>query len=178
MQLQSVKEITMPHRMDSIISKGAGKVKGVIARLDGLVGVFKTLAGQHGEVVALMKKLQDKPEKKSELWPDIRRELLSHERGELREVYPVLRLRPETADLADQHALEASELEGLIDQIDAAADRGWTLIFDDLVEAVTQHAEEEEKRIFPKAQKVIGDKMARELEPKFLAAKKQAAAAV
>ncbi|TMQ13574.1 MAG: hypothetical protein E6J90_28220 [Deltaproteobacteria bacterium] len=70
-----------------MISKGAGKVKGVKARLDGLVGVFKTLAEQHGEVKVLLKRLQDKPEKKPELWPEIRRELLSHERGELRVVY-------------------------------------------------------------------------------------------
>lgn len=77
----------MPNRMDSMISKGAGMVKAVKARLEGLVGVFKTLAEQHGEVAALLKRLQHSPDKRSELWPEIRRELLSHERAELREVY-------------------------------------------------------------------------------------------
>jgi hemerythrin superfamily protein len=162
--------------MDSIMSKGAGKMKGVKARLDGLVGVFQTLAEQHGEVSALLKRLQDKPEKKLELWPEIRRELLSHERGEMREVYPVLRANPATRVLAEHHDQEASEMEALIGQIDIASSEAWPPLFDQLVDAVLRHADEEEKAIFPKAQDALGHQVARELEPRFLAAKKQAAA--
>src|SRR5262249_48663483 len=106
MQSNGVKEIAMPNRMDSMLSKGGGMMKGVKARLEGLTGVFRTLAEQHGEVAAMLKRLQSKPEKKAELWPEIRRELLSHERGEIREVYPVLRQHVQTRALAEHHDQE------------------------------------------------------------------------
>ena len=166
----------MPNRMDSMISKGAGMVKAVKARLEGLVGVFKTLAEQHGEVAALLKRLQHSPDKRSELWPEIRRELLSHERAELREVYPVLRQYGETRVLAEHHDQEASELESLIQRLDLITTDDWRPLFDQLVETVLHHANEEEEKIFPNAQDAIGHDAARELEQRFLSAKKQIAA--
>jgi len=163
----------MPNRLDSMLSKGAGMVKGVKARLEGLTGVFKTLAEQHGEVTAMLKRLQSKPEKKAELWPEIRRELLSHERGEVREVYPVLRQHVQTRALAEHHDQEAAEMERLIERLDTATADDWRSLFDQLTDAVIHHANEEENNIFPKAQEAIGDKAAKELEPRFLAAQKQ-----
>ena len=165
----------MPNRMDSMMSKGAGVMKGVKARLDGLVGVFRTLAEQHAEVSTLLKRLQDKPEKRSELWPEIRRELLSHERGEIREVYPVLRQHVATRALAEHHDQEAADLERLIERLDMATADDWLPLYDQLVDTVIQHAGEEETAIFPKALEAIGDKQAKELDARFLAAKKQAA---
>jgi hemerythrin superfamily protein len=158
-----------------MMSKGAGMMKGVKARLDGLVGVFKTLAEQHGEVSAMLRRLQGKPEKKTELWPDIRRELLSHERAEMREVYPVLRQRVETRALAEHHDQEAAEMERLIERIDMAPADAWRALYDQLVDAVLHHANEEEAEIFPKAQQAIGEQAAKDLDARFLAAKKQAA---
>jgi hemerythrin superfamily protein len=172
------KEIPMPNRIESIMAKGAGKVKGVKARLEGLVGVFRTLAEQHGEVKVLLKHLQDDPDRRSQLWPEIRRELLSHERGELREVYPVMREHPQLMELALHHDEEAADLENLIDDIEAAGDVDWQPLYDQLVDMVNHHAQEEEKHIFPKAQKVIGDKLTEELDARFLAAKRQIALAV
>lgn len=164
----------MSSRIDSIMAKGVGKVKGVKARLDKLVGVFKTLAEEHGAVSALMKRLQERPEKKPELWPEIRRELLSHERGEMRAVYPVLREHPQMRALTEQHAQQAGEMENLIDEIDAAEAADWRKLYAQLVDAVVRHVKLEEKDIFPKAQKTIGEKTAKELEAKFLAVKKSA----
>ncbi len=163
----------MPNRMDSMLSKGAGVMKGVKARLEGLTGVFKTLAEQHGEVTAMLKRLQSKPEKQAELWPEIRRELLSHERGEVREVYPVLRQHVQTRALAEHHDQEAAEMERLIERIDTATAADWRPLFDQLVDTVIRHANQEESDIFPKAQEAIGAQAAKDLEPRFLAAKKQ-----
>lgn len=167
----------MSIRMDSIISKGAGMVKGVKARLEGLVGVFMTLSEQHAEAKVLLKRLQDNPDRKGELWPEIRRALLSHERGEMRDVYPLLREHAETRALAEHHDEEAGDLERLIGKIDAA-DGDWRAIFDQLVTAVMQHAEEEERNIFPKAQKVLGDKQVKALTDRYLETQKQLADAV
>ena len=163
----------MSNRMDSMISKGAGMMKGVKARLEGLTGVFKTLAEQHGEAAAMMKRLQSKPEKKAELWPEIRRTLLSHERGEIREVYPVLRQHVQTRSLAEHHDQEAAEMERMIERIDVAVADEWRPLFDQLVETVIHHADEEENDIFPKAQEAIGDQTTKDLEARYLAAQKQ-----
>lgn len=170
----------MPNRMDSIISKGTGAAKAVEARLHGLVGVFKVLSEQHGEVSALLKRVKSDPSKRAELWPKIRQELMSHEKGELREVYPVLREQAATRALADRHQTEADELSAQIDRIHALemASSEWGRQFDRLIELVENHVREEEHDIFPKAQEAIGADRAKEIEPRFLAAKKQLAAVV
>lgn len=167
----------MPSSMDTMIAKGTGAVKSVEARLHGLTGVFKTLAEQHGEVGALLKRVKADADKRADLWPKIRMELISHEKGELREVYPVLRELPETRALADRHEAEASELSSLIDRINMTptASEEWGRFFEQLVTMVESHVEEEENDIFPQAQKAIGPDRAKELEPKFLATKKQIA---
>lgn len=169
----------MPNRMDSLISTGMGKMKGVKARLEGLTGVFRTLAEQHGEVIALMERVRSNADKRTDLWPTIRKELLSHERGEVREVFPVLREYDETRQLADHHDEEASEMEALIDQLDAAdiQSDAWGETFRQLLDIVRHHANEEEDQIFPAAQRVIGEPRAKQLETTFLQAKKKIAEA-
>ena len=164
----------MSNRIDSIVTRGASTVKGVKARFDKLVGVFNMLAEQHGAVSALMRCLQDRPEKKSDLWPEIRRELLTHEHGEICAVYPVLHDYGEMRPLVEQHAQEAGEMESLIDEIDAAQAEDWRPLYDQLVDAVRHHVELEETTIFPKAQQAIGDFVAKALEAKFLMAKNSA----
>jgi hemerythrin superfamily protein len=167
----------MPNRMDSILSKGAGVVKGLEARLHGLVGVFKTLSEQHGEAGALLKRVQGDPDKRSELWPKIRQTLVSHEKAELAEVYPVLREYPELRPLADRHEAEAGQLSTLIERIQATAmsTGTWTQLFEQLCDLVTQHVNEEQNQIFPRAQDVIGAARAEQIGPMFLATQKQIA---
>jgi hemerythrin superfamily protein len=166
--------------MDSIIAKGTGAAHALDARLHGLVGVFTTLSEQHGEVGALLKRVKADPARRAELWPKIRQELVSHEKAELREIYPVLREFPETQVLAERHETEATELSALIDRIHETemASASWGQLFDRLVGLVQQHVQEEEHEIFPRAQQAIGADRAKELEPRFLAAKKQVAQTV
>jgi hemerythrin superfamily protein len=163
--------------MDSMLSHGMGKIKAVKARLSGLVGVFKTLAEQHGEVTALLESANVNDEKFSQLWPMIRRELRSHEQAELREVYSVLRTHDATRELAGHHDAEASQLEQLIARIDelAIGSSERRQVLQTLIETVRHHAREEEGDIFPKAQDAIGKDQAKLLEAKFLAAKRQLA---
>ena len=98
----------MPNLLDTAYSKAKGVLKRVRARRDGLRGVFTTLAEQHTEVATLLDRVEADPSKRASLWPKIRIELISHERGELRVVYPVLREHVETEQLADQHDADAS----------------------------------------------------------------------
>ena len=165
----------MPNRMDSMLSHGMARVKAVKARLSGLVGVFKTLASEHGEVRVLLERAKTSDERFVDLWPTIRRELISHEKAERRELYPVLRAHPETRSLADHHDAEADELDALIASVDALGVGTPELhdAFKLLIERVAHHSKEEESKIFPEAQRVIGKDRAELIETKFLAAKRQ-----
>jgi hypothetical protein len=166
----------MASRVDEVVAQGMGKMKAAKARIEGLVGVFNTLAAQHGEVAALLKRVQGKPEKRVELWPKIRAELISHEQGEVRELYPVLRQFPETRALADHHDQEARDMTAMIQRLDELDLHGdaWGALFDVLVASVLEHAtEDEEHKIFPEAQRVLGEDLARELDAKVLLAKQQ-----
>jgi Hemerythrin HHE cation binding domain len=169
--------MTMPNRTDSMISQTVGKAKAVKARMSGLVGVFQRLAEQHGEVASLLKRIKADGDKRTTLWPEVRIELLSHERGELNEVYPAIAVHPEGKPLVDQHAAEAAQLETMIERLDALASstEAWGALFDKLVATVTAHASEEESQIFPAAQDLIGADRARDLEDIFLAAKERIA---
>jgi hemerythrin superfamily protein len=166
--------------MDSILSTGAGVVKSFKARIAGLTGVWRTLAEQHGEVAVLMERAKASDEKFTELWPTIRRELVSHEKAEVREVFPTLRTSSATRSLADHHDAEANQLEYLIGKIDelaiGAQERRDT--FQKLIDTVLHHAKEEENEIFPKAQEAFGKEVAERLDEKFKATKKQVAEAV
>jgi hemerythrin superfamily protein len=170
----------MPTRMDSMLSTGMGKLKAVKARLKGLTGVFKTLTEQHGEVVALLERAKTSDEKFTQLWPTIKRELISHERAEVRELYPYLRIYPETRAMADHHDAEANTLEWLIAQVDelgiGTQERKDT--FQRLIDTVVHHASEEESEIFPKAQEEMGKQLARTVDERFLATKEAVAASI
>lgn len=161
------------NRMDSMLSHGLGKMKRAKARLTGLVGVFRTLAEQHGEITVLLERAKSSDDRFAELWPTIRRELLSHERAEVQELYPLLRAHPEVRGLADHHDTEAAELEQMIANVQelAIGSTGRRELYKQLVDTVLHHAREEEHEIFPKAQEVIGKNMAEALEPQFLQCK-------
>jgi hypothetical protein len=146
---------------------------------DALIGVFHTLARQHADVVLLIERVRDEPERRNQLWKEIRRALLSHEHGELREIYPVLRHDERTAMIAENHDHEAREMERMIEQLDGdMRDDEWHVCFGKLAAAVQTHAEEEERWIFPKAQKVLGAERARALEAAFVATQQEIEAAL
>jgi hemerythrin superfamily protein len=172
--------MVMPSHIDTLLSKGRGKLKAMKARLDGVAGVFKTLTEQHGEVEALLGSVKRDADKRQDLWPKLRTELLSHERAEIQEVYPALRAHVPTRPLADQHDAEAAELEQLITKLDAIeiSSDAWGTVFDQLADAVTAHATEEETEIFPIAQSVLGEARAKQLDAQFLSAKQRIAASV
>jgi hemerythrin superfamily protein len=168
-------DLHMSHRTDMLISKGKGVMKGVRARLDGVAGVFRTLTEQHGEVEALLQRVRRDAAKRRDLWPKIRAELLSHERAEIQEVYPALREHEPTRSLAEQHDVDASELEQLIGRLDAMdiASDAWGTMLDELTGVVVAHAREEETVIFPLAQSVLPDVLVKRLDERFLAAKRR-----
>jgi hemerythrin HHE cation binding domain-containing protein len=165
----------MPNSLEEAASKTMGTIKVVKATVKGLSGVFKRLMQEHGEVSTLMKRvsLSSDESVRRELYPTIRKELLSHEKGELSAVYPVLSQHTETLEIAEEHAREASELDAAIKVLDTLDFSGaeWAPAFEHLFMLVKRHVDEEESKFFPKAQETIGEQEAKALESRYEAAK-------
>ena len=166
----------MPTRTERMASKAMGAVKTVKATVKGLSGVFRKLAQEHGEVTALLLRVKQSKsvELRRELFPDIRKELLAHEKGELEVVHPAFRQYPELVEIADAHQAEATQMEQILRELDSTdyADAAWTRTFDRLVEVVTHHAAEEENQFFPEASRVMPRDEPNALEKEYLDAKK------
>ncbi len=165
----------MPNKFEEAISKGAGKVGALAAEMKGLRGVFSTLAEEHKEVSALLKRAVSAkdPAKKEDLWRKIRLELLSHERAERQEVYPHLANGGALQGVVQEHRVEAEQLEAIIAELDALDPRSdaWDTSLRKLESVVKQHVDQEENEYFPQAQDAIGKDGAARLDPAFRAAK-------
>ncbi|HEX3775686.1 MAG TPA: hemerythrin domain-containing protein [Polyangiaceae bacterium] len=166
----------MANSLEQMEAKAVGTAKAVKAGFNGLRGVFLHLAEEHGEVGALMKHVSKSadPKVRAELYPKIRSELLSHERGELSEVYPALSQHLATRDIAAAHNIEAQQLELAIKGVDSHdfASPQWGPAFEQLFQLVQQHVAEEENDFFPKAQAVLGEGEAKAMLDRYEAAKK------
>jgi hypothetical protein len=167
---------TMPNALERAASEVMGAAKDVQAGFKGLTGVFMHLMEEHGKVGALIKRvaLSKDLEVRAKLYPTIRTELLDHEKGELKAVYPALADYPETAAIAAAHAHHASEVEAAIMELDALSFNtpSWASAFERLAKLVDEHVSIEEREYFPLAQKALGEEKAKELLASFEAAKK------
>ena len=170
----------MSNPMNDAIPKAMGAVKDVKAVFKGLSGVFRHLMEEHGKVGALVNRLQNSSEQQLrwDLYPTVRAELLSHERGELVVIYPLLDSLPETEGMARAHSLEAEQLEAAIAAVDALdfSDGAWEAAFARVAELVRAHVDEEESKLFPRAQAALGDERARALLEPYEACKTSARA--
>jgi hemerythrin-like domain-containing protein len=152
-----------------------GAAKAAKATLENLSGVFQQLEREHGEVTALLLvvKATSDPAKRKELFPRIRAELLSHEKGELAEVYPAFREHANLANYAEIHEREARTLERTIEKLMAINydDPNWGATFAELVNAVSHHVKEEEGDFFPAANRELGKDTAERLKERYLTTK-------
>jgi hemerythrin superfamily protein len=166
------------HRpLKTAAEKVRGTAKVVKAAVKGLKGIFKALMQQHGEAMAIARRLEKNEdlEFRLEHWPILRAELLSHERAEMAILYPALRRVPETLAIAEHHDAEAKELEDLIASIDVTqvGDLQWGHFLGQLLGKVGHHVAEEESDIFPRAQEVLGEEEAERLEAALVAEKQR-----
>jgi hemerythrin HHE cation binding domain-containing protein len=168
----------MPNPVENIVAKGAAKAAAVGARAKGLTGVFNKLAEQHKEAAILLQRAgsTDDLAKRQDLWMTLRRELLSHERGEASVVYPALAGHAATRSIAQQHDAEVPTLEATIAEIDVVGceSRDWASLIARLTKLIEHHADEEENEFFPRAIEALGKDAAAALEGPFMDAKKRA----
>jgi hypothetical protein len=168
----------MPHRTEKIASEVMGAAKSAKAELKGVHGVFQHLMREHGEVTALLLRVKasSDPKVREEFFPLIRQELLSHEKGELADVYPVFERHPELVEFVEEHEEDATEIEERIDLVTETPydDARWAPRFEQLVDLVSAHVEEEETEYFPAASKVIDREQSEKMLARFEATKARA----
>lgn len=166
----------MANTLEEAASKTMAAVKAGQAVFQGLVGVFKHLVQEHGEVTALLKRVQlsSDPDVRRRVYPEIRTNLLSHERAELAEVYPILASYEMTRRLATAHQDHARELDARVEEVDKLefASEEWPRAFERLVQAVEQHVADEEGDYFPRAQDAVGEQEAKAMLHRYEACKR------
>lgn len=152
----------MTTKIEEMASKATGFAKAAKATLEGFNGVFRHLVQEHGEVSALLLrlKLSSDPDKRRELWPIIRKELLSHEQAEKLEVYPAFRHVSEMQTMAVEHDRDADDLEEVISELTATAvdSDQWQPILERLIAQVEEHVRDEEEEYFPIADRAFKDR--------------------
>jgi hemerythrin superfamily protein len=150
----------MPNHIQELAGKAMATVKSAKGTIEGLSGIFKTLMEEHGKVSALLTrvKLSTDADVRRELWPTIREELLSHEKGEVAVLYPVYKQHPETSAIEHEHNVDASSLQKLIETLHVmdVEDEAWGPTFARLVAMVEEHVAREEDSYFPTAHGVFG----------------------
>lgn len=165
----------MPNILEQTAAKAAGKMGAIKAAINGLDGVFRQLAEEHKEVAALFTRatLSSDPEKRVELWGTIRQQLTAHENAELDIVYPEFEMHASLMDIVREHEADADHLEALIANVDASpiTSPEWESAVKELQSVVLRHAAREEKEYFPRAQEVIGERRAEELDELYIASK-------
>lgn len=158
------------------LAKGAGKLRKVGSVIAGDRGIYSKLKEEHAEVFALMKQAQRGDETaRSELFPKIRRELLSHARAEDKVFYSILDQHGETKERTSLNRQEHEQMETLVSRLSTLPVNSgeWRKALDELVEVVETHVRSEENELFPRAKRVIDDKRARELERRFIEARQR-----
>jgi hemerythrin superfamily protein len=136
-----------------------------------LTGVFEVLAEQHREALDLLRRAGSvsAAEKRRQLWTEARRRLLSHERAEEQVVYAMLEGHEEVASVLEQHGDQAVELELAIAELDSTdeASDDWIGRIRDVMAMLDDHVRDEETDFFQRAQQLLGENTARELEEPY-----------
>jgi hypothetical protein len=110
------------------------------------------------------------------LMPQIRAELLSHEKGEATDLYSVFRQHEDLADFAEEHDTDVEQLEEAIGQLLALRyeDELWPSRFDDLYDLVLRHTREEEGEYFPAASHALGREQSEQILTRYQITKARA----
>jgi hemerythrin superfamily protein len=143
----------------------------------GATGVFQKLQAQHEQLAALFEraKSENEPARRGELWTEIRRQLLSHERAEELEIYAALEGYDAARDLLDEHSRDVRELEFVISDLELVdfASNEWVAHLLEVAALFEEHVREEEESFFPVAQELLGEQAAHGLEEGFASVQRE-----
>jgi hemerythrin-like domain-containing protein len=163
--------------IQNVTGKHAGQSGAPSTAIRALTGVFAKLVEQHRQVAALLERAEASQSalERQELWSELRRQLLSHERAEVLEVYAALEGYDAARDMVEEHTRQAGELESAMNEVDAVDydSDTWVSKLRDVMALVDDHVRDEETNFFPRAQEILGEQASRELEERFVGAQRQ-----
>jgi hemerythrin-like domain-containing protein len=160
----------------NMAGKAMGTMKQAKQMIAGRGGIFRTLAEEHGEVAALIKRAKhtsgDNAEsirERTDLMNEIRSELLAHAKAEEAVFYSRLNNQAETREIVEESKAEHRSLEHVLEQLGTVAPSTprWMQLIEELEQAVQHHVDEEENELFPKASDVLSDEEANALDEQF-----------
>ncbi len=157
------------------LSKAAGAAKKAGAKLRGEPGILATLKKEHAEVSALMKQVNGTSSDgrgvriRSDLFPKIFSELMSHAKAEEKTFYATLQRFSETADKMQHSTREHQDIENMLSQLKSMGftEASWGDVFTELVETVEHHVQEEEHVVFKQAQQLLSTDELHDLDRRF-----------
>ncbi|WP_026285434.1 hemerythrin domain-containing protein [Thiomonas sp. FB-6] len=108
-----------------------------------------------------------------ELLKTLKKELLDHENLEERVVYPPLESRKATRDLTLEAYQEHHVVDQLLEELESLdfKDEAWKAKLTVLQENLLHHVQEEEKELFPKAEKALSKDQLKTMEQQIAQAK-------
>src|SRR5262249_13766192 len=115
------------------------------------------------------------PEIRTELFPEIRRNLLAHAKAEEKEFYEPLRGFPRTAPMIPQAVEEHRRIEQYLEQLhrESSSTDAWLETFRAFASGVDAHVQREENEIFPAAKDAFDSDRAKQIEQRYEAAEEQ-----
>lgn len=163
-------------KTSEMAGKVTGKAKQAKQVMAGRTGIFSTLAEDHGEVAALLKRAKntdtdsaDGLAERRSLFAEIKSQLLAHAKAEEAEFYSPLAQNPETRALIQESTSEHRELEAILEELNATdlSSAVWLGLLEQLEDTVQHHVDEEENALFPKAQKILSHDEAKHMDTRF-----------
>lgn len=155
----------------------AGKMKAASAALKGERGIFRRLASEHAEINTMMMRLARSGdyEMRRQIFDELRKQLLTHAKGEEREFYPVFRQFEETSEMVEEALDDHASIEEILEQLRTTEldSEEWEELFEELRIDLQDHIQQEENELFPLAERLIDDDDATKLEERYLHSREQ-----
>jgi hemerythrin superfamily protein len=144
--------------------------------------IFDLLTEDHNKVKGLLAQLQETGDgagkTRDKLFAEIKKDLDIHAEFEEQVFYPKARAATGMDDVIEDGLEEHSEAKELLGKLEAmnSTSAEWLNTVEELTEAVEHHAMDEEKKLFPKARKIMDDADAQSMAEEYLKIKQKALA--
>jgi hemerythrin-like domain-containing protein len=130
--------------------------------------IYDILMTEHKQVADLLQQAMRDGSK--ETFFKIKAKTDPHLAGEEKLFYPELQKKDELRDLVNHAYEEHNQIKSISSELESmdAGSQNWASKIKELNEAVTHHVQEEETKVFPKAQQALGQDKAQDIAQQYM----------
>ena len=130
--------------------------------------IYDILMTEHKQVADLLQQAMRDGSK--ETFFKIKAKTDPHLAGEEKLFYPELQQKDELRDLVNHAYEEHNQIKSISSELESmdAGSQNWASKIKELNEAVTHHVQEEETKVFPKAQQALGQDKAQDIAQQYM----------